>query len=114
MNCYGGFIDREGTALVSKNGEELSPARSQEVWNHSPTGFHWGYHGSGPAQLALALLLEEIPRWRALALYQDFKREVIAKLDPTPLALWRMTSDEIREWVRARPALSQQLLSGLN
>ena len=26
--------------------------------NHSPTGFEWGYNGSGPAQLALALLAD--------------------------------------------------------
>lgn len=37
--------------------EPLSPKRSQKVWNHSPDGFNWGYGGSGPAQLALAILL---------------------------------------------------------
>src|SRR5467141_965015 len=29
-----------------------------EARNHSPTGFAWGYGGSGPAQLALALLID--------------------------------------------------------
>src|SRR5262245_22144387 len=29
-----------------------------ELRNHSPTGFEWGYGGSGPAQLALALLVD--------------------------------------------------------
>ena len=28
------------------------------MWRHSPTGFEWGFSGSGPAQLALALLLD--------------------------------------------------------
>ena len=27
-----------------------------DLANHSPTGFSWGYGGSGPAQLALAIL----------------------------------------------------------
>ena len=36
----------------------LDPSRSQQIFNHSPNGFSWGYGGSGPAQLALALLLE--------------------------------------------------------
>jgi hypothetical protein len=27
-----------------------------DLFNHSPTGFEWGYGGSGPAQLALAIL----------------------------------------------------------
>ncbi|MBZ5660022.1 MAG: DUF6166 domain-containing protein [Acidobacteriia bacterium] len=50
--------------------------------NHSPTGFCWGYGGSGPAQLALAILLEHFhgDQERALALYQDFKWKVIAGL----------------------------------
>lgn len=29
-----------------------------EVRNHSPTGFNWGYMGSGAAQLALAILAD--------------------------------------------------------
>jgi Family of unknown function (DUF6166) len=31
---------------------------SLKLWNHSPSGFNWGYGGSGPAQTALALLLD--------------------------------------------------------
>src|SRR6059036_1653610 len=31
-----------------------------EIRNHSPTGFQWGYAGSGPAQLALALLVDAL------------------------------------------------------
>lgn len=42
---------------VIVNGEILNPKESQSVINHSPDGFNWGYSGSGPAQLALALLL---------------------------------------------------------
>lgn len=36
----------------------LYPNRSQRLFNHSPDGFEWGYQGSGPAQLALALVLD--------------------------------------------------------
>ena len=32
----------------------------RDLWNHSPTGFEWGYCGSGPAQLALALLADHL------------------------------------------------------
>jgi hypothetical protein len=46
------------TRNVWLNGKELSPIKSQKVWNHSPDGFNWGYGGSGPAQLALAICLE--------------------------------------------------------
>ena len=62
------------------NGRELTPAESQKVRNHSPDGFNWGYHGSGPAQLALAICLLELPPAEAQEVYQDFKRGVIAEL----------------------------------
>ena len=69
------------TRQVFVDGEELSPVRSQQVMNHSPDGFNWGYGGSGPAQLALAILLHTgMHQETALALYQEFKWDVIAKL----------------------------------
>ena len=41
---------------------------------HSPTGFEWGYVGSGPAQLSLALLADALgDDERAQDLYQQFK-----------------------------------------
>jgi len=46
------------TSRVWLNGEELFPNDSQKVRNHSPDGFAWGYGGSGPAQLALAICLK--------------------------------------------------------
>lgn len=67
---------------VTKNGKKLSPAKSLKVHNHSPDGFAWGYGGSGPAQLALALLLEETgsPEF-ATKYYQLFKEQVIAMIE---------------------------------
>jgi hypothetical protein len=50
--------------------------------NHSPTGFEWGYGGSGPAQLALAILADALcDDRRAARLHQAFKWKVIARLD---------------------------------
>lgn len=84
---------------VTKNGLTFSPARSLKVWNHSPTGFAWGYSGSGPAQLALALLLDVLDNDdRAVRLHQRFKSRVIARLpmdDP-----WELTSEQIMEHVK--------------
>jgi len=69
------------TKKVMLDGVELRPERSQGVTNHSPDGFMWGYAGSGPAQLALAVMLELTHSDKAaLELYQDFKFKVIAKL----------------------------------
>jgi len=58
----------------------LSPHKSQRVKNHSPDGFAWGYGGSGPAQLALAVMLELYPQRIALEKYQQFKFNTIAIL----------------------------------
>lgn len=63
------------TRKVFINGAELKPDTSQKVMNHSPDGFAWGYQGSGPAQLALALMLYFTGQARG---YQELKRRLIA------------------------------------
>lgn len=60
------------------DGKEVSPFQSQQVFNHSPDGFCSGYGGSGPAQLALAILLKALPEDKALQYYQRFKWDYVA------------------------------------
>ena len=72
---------KASTRRVQIGDHDLIPTRSQRIVNHSPDGFNWGYGGSGPAQLALAILLEFVPADVARRSYQDFKREVIAALN---------------------------------
>lgn len=78
------------------------------VMLHSPAGFSWGYHGSGPADAALSILADhfnESPSRRELfhgicrcwALHQDFMREVIANL-PIDQG-WTLTTAEIEAFV---------------
>jgi hypothetical protein len=45
------------------------------------SSFAWGYGGSGPAQLALAVLLKFTDSRTARENYQDFKWEIISQLD---------------------------------
>jgi len=59
------------------DGKELLPERSINYCNHSPTGFNWGYGGSGPAQLALAIMLELRDR---SDFYQTLKWDLIARI----------------------------------
>ena len=74
----------KGEILTSKvylNGELLDIKESLKFKKHSPTGFSWGYDGSGPAQLALAICLkltetEYIDDMH----YQTFKKQYIASL----------------------------------
>ena len=60
------------------DGEPISPRL--DLWNHSPTGFEFGYLGSGPAQLALAILADCCDDETALAFHQGFKGAVIARI----------------------------------
>lgn len=63
------------TREVWLDGQYLNPIASQQYRNHSPDGFNWGYGGSGPAQLALAIMLRLTGKADG---YQDFKFKVIA------------------------------------
>lgn len=83
---------REGyVVIVTVDGRRLNPRN--DLWNHSPTGFEWGYGGSGPAQLALALLADHCRNdKRAFNLHHRFKWAVVAEF---PHRQWTLTSQEI-------------------
>jgi hypothetical protein len=72
---------------------------TNHLMNHSPGGFYWGYNGSGPAQLALSILQDHFNNdEKALKYYQDFKNDIIAKLDKK--RVFTLTSNQINEWFR--------------
>jgi len=79
------------------NGDKVSPDLSQSYRNHSPDGFNWGYGGSGPAQTALALLLEFTDSDFAQKNYQAFKFDAIATLEQNKDATIPVSS--ITKWV---------------
>lgn len=71
--------DSAGESFVLVNGQTLPHAPSLKLRNHSPAGFNWGYGGSGPAQLALAILFDYYEdKEKALRLHQAFKFRVVA------------------------------------
>ena len=83
--------------IVTINGQPLDPRL--DLLKHSPCGFEWGYGGSGPAQLALALLADALnDDDQAVILHHEFKWMVVATL---PLHSWRLTRQEIRQSVKA-------------
>lgn len=90
MKHYSGR--REGYAvIVTVDGRRLNPRL--DLWNHSPTEFEWGYSGSGPALLALAILADHCgDDERALDWCHRFKWVVIAEF---PHREWILTSEDI-------------------
>src|SRR5690349_17135908 len=86
-----------GECFVTVDGRALDPRF--DLRTHSPTGFEWGYGGSGPAQLALALVADWLADdGQALALYQAFKSKTVAAF---PREGWTLTGSEIDEAVGA-------------
>ena len=100
---------REGYAvIVTVNGRRLNPRH--DLWNHSPTGFEWGYGGSGPAQLALAILADHLGNdQQAFDFHHRFKWAVTAEL---PGRGWTLTSQEI-DRVLQNLRESEPLLEGV-
>lgn len=83
------------------------PLYLEEV-NHSPTGFEWGYLGSGPAQLAYAILrtffehvgdlTPESSEREAHKYYQDFKYDIVCHKFGRSTE-WEIGSDEVDMWL---------------
>jgi hypothetical protein len=95
---YIGFrVDGQAVVLNFSEHQRLTPDRSLDLVNHSPTGFEWGYTGSGPAQLACGLLLDyyndaQVAREHYIA----FRNRVISQLEcDGPAACWHLTGEEI-------------------
>jgi len=89
----------QGHQLVTKADDLLDPTPSQKIWNHSPGGLNWGYGGSGPAQLALALLYDVTKdKDIAVRLHQEFKRDYVATWGDT----WEVTDVYIQGWIDSK------------
>jgi hypothetical protein len=66
----------------------------KHIVRHSPDGFSWGYGGSGPSDLALALTTEALGKDKAEKCYMQFKEDVVAKFSDR----WCVTTEQIQDW----------------
>lgn len=94
---YKGTRTENGAEVVKiVDGVEYPLDLRLDIHNHSPTGFEWGYSGSGPAQLALAILADYLKDDnKAQNLHQHFKADVIAGLNTN----WEINEHDIKEWL---------------
>jgi hypothetical protein len=100
MKTYTGERTGDGCAVVVSDtgGSRALPPRL-DLRNHSPTGFEWGYGGSGPAQLALALAADVLgDDEAALGVYQRLKFRVVGRLAEGG---WTLTESELAEVIRS-------------
>lgn len=91
--------------IVVLAGKQLSPVPSQQIRNHSPDGFNWSYGGSGPAQLALAILLKFMHKDDAQRYYQSFKFQFIGKLPAGNFSVHLNLKDEIEKIINKKERL---------
>jgi hypothetical protein len=84
--------------VIDEDGQTRRLPMRLDLRRHSPTGFEWGYPGSGPAQLALALLADHFGDAIALEIYQEFKRTLVSRLPDS----WQLASSALDAWLMAR------------
>ena len=84
-----------GRASVTIDGRPLP--LHLDIVHRSPTGHEWGFWGSGPAQLALAILMTVTDRAEAKLRYEAFRRSVTARITRDS---WTLTTVQVEEWLR--------------
>ncbi len=90
MKIYQGARTPQGVQ-VTVNGAPLDPR--YELRQHSTSGFEWGYEGSGPRQLALAILADHFgDSAKAIDRHSLFMEVVVAELEGDA---WTLTGDQI-------------------
>ncbi|MBX9583677.1 MAG: hypothetical protein K2X87_25525 [Gemmataceae bacterium] len=78
--------------VIDAGGERPLDPR-YDLRNHSPDGYNFGYNGSGPSQLSLALLADALgDDGKAQDHYQRFKSRVVARLEGNS---WELSQAEI-------------------
>jgi hypothetical protein len=97
---YSGGFDATGTAQLRWHPNDASAETVVHVKEHSPSGLNWGYTGSGPADTALSILTHAA-RDRDLVdeLHQQFKRDVIANLEPNQP--FELPGRQVANWLHA-------------
>lgn len=86
---------------IMEDGTQQSLRPRLDIAHHSPSGFEWGYNGSGPCQLAVAILVDvygdDIATY--MELVNDFKYHVISKLHREPNSVWTIPVKEVLRFV---------------
>lgn len=98
----------EGIAVTGKVYVEPKDGQRYELEHHvqhSPTGFSWGYCGSGCAELARCILWDYLGREPEPVLYQKFKVDYIShfRIDQN----WIFGSESIQMWLEDEDLITE-------
>ncbi|HHY79747.1 DUF6166 domain-containing protein [Thermoanaerobacter sp. RKWS2] len=102
MKVYKGRRGYDGIEVTVFDTDTNEETPLNHIIKHSPTGFEWGYGGSGPADLALSILTDAAGYKTAQNFYQNFKWEFVANF---PYKEWQLTEEEIRKFLKEKGAL---------
>lgn len=91
MKVYRGRRGPGGT-VVTVDGRPLDPRT--DLRDFHAAGFEWGYEGSGPSQLALAILADLHGDGVALRDHRAFMQAVICDLEGDD---WTLSAEQIAE-----------------
>ena len=100
FRTYVGFR-LDGSTVVRRvdlDGKQTRLNPRFDLAKHSPTGFEWGYEGSGPAQLALAILCDATGDAElSLKVYQKFKRQIVAHFEER----WTLQAGDVADFAKS-------------
>jgi len=94
VSFHGLRVFGEASAAMTLNNHVLPLPLRLDLFNHSPTGFEWGYGGSGPAQLALAICSQLFGDEQALKCYQTVKDRLFVGLQRDA---WTLSAATVRQ-----------------
>jgi hypothetical protein len=102
---YRGHRDGQGIALIEVLDNPTHGVGRPIVHHirHSPTGFEWGYGGSGPADTARCILIDYLGHDVAPIVYQKFKALVVQEFEAT----WELTGARIDQVLTAISATTE-------
>ena len=86
----------------SRDGEKTYQLNPRfDIVNHSPDGFNWGYGGSGPSQLAFAIMSDLLKDdQKAMRTYQEFKNHFLVKADMNSILV--IGASDIEMWLMSK------------
>jgi len=94
---FKGFINEDREKVVYFNDMELDPRF--DIFNLTRDGFDWGYNGTAPMQLSVAMLAKTTSIKNAKRYKTQFMLEKLVKL---PNNRWVISMSEVKAWLKQK------------